>query len=138
MLQRWVLKQCYLSVIGLNKTALQILWHSFITLFSPSERNYCTTERELLAIVLAAKIFRLYLAGKHFDLITDHRDLTWMNEILMLFMVGEGGGWNSYNNIHLIPYIGLESPQNWQWRITCPEQDRKQVATLRMTASAVS
>ena len=49
---------------------------------SSSERNYSTTDRELLAIVLAVKKFRVYLAGQRFDLITDHRALTWINESL--------------------------------------------------------
>ena len=42
---------------------------------SSSERNYSTTDRELLAIALAVKKSRVYLAGKRFDLITDHRAL---------------------------------------------------------------
>jgi hypothetical protein len=51
---------------------------------SSSERNYSTTDRELLAIALAVKKSRVYLAGKRFDLITDHRALTWINDSLDL------------------------------------------------------
>ena len=51
---------------------------------SSAERNYSTTDRELLAIVLAVKKFRVYLAGNRFDLITDHRALAWINQSLDL------------------------------------------------------
>ena len=51
---------------------------------SSAGRNYSTTDRELLAIVLAVKKFRVYLAGIRFDLITDHRALTWINQSLDL------------------------------------------------------
>ena len=61
---------------------------------STSERNYSTTDRELLAVVLAVKKFRVYLAGKRFDLITDHRALAWINESLDLHDVqGRRGRW---------------------------------------------
>ena len=60
----------------------------FHHILSSSERNYSTTDRELLAIVLAVKKFRVYLAGKRFDLITDHRALSWINESLDLNDVG--------------------------------------------------
>ena len=49
---------------------------------SSAERNYSTTDRELLAIVLAVKKFRVYLAGNRFDLVTDHRALAWINQSL--------------------------------------------------------
>jgi len=43
-----------------------------------AERNYSTTERELLAVIFATKQFRCYLLGKKFQLITDHAALKWM------------------------------------------------------------
>ena len=45
---------------------------------SRSQRNYCTTYRELLAIVEMIKHFRHYLWGRHFRLRTDHGSLRWL------------------------------------------------------------
>lgn len=46
--------------------------------FSKSERNYCVTRRELLAIMLAVKHFHPYLYGRKFKIRTDHGALTWL------------------------------------------------------------
>ena len=46
---------------------------------SKSERNYCTTYRELLAVVRFVKHFRHYLLGENLFLIrTDHSSLRWL------------------------------------------------------------
>lgn len=42
------------------------------------ETKYCTTKRELLAVITFLKHFRPYLLGKPFKLRTDHRSLTWL------------------------------------------------------------
>ena len=45
---------------------------------SSSQRNYCTTMRELLAVVLFIHEFHHFLWGRHFTLRTDHASLTWL------------------------------------------------------------
>jgi len=44
-------------------------------------QNYNTTEKELLAIIWAIDRFRPYLYGVEFDLITDHKPLTYMTDL---------------------------------------------------------
>jgi len=45
---------------------------------SSSQSNYCTTMRELLAVVIFTKHFHHYLWGRNFSLRTDHASLTWL------------------------------------------------------------
>jgi len=45
---------------------------------SPTERNYCTTRKELLAVIKSVKHLRPYLYGKRFRLRTDHASLIWL------------------------------------------------------------
>ena len=46
---------------------------------SRAERRYCATQREMLALVWAARHFRLYLYGKQFLVCTDHNSLCWLH-----------------------------------------------------------
>ena len=48
-------------------------------ILSSTQRNYCPTRRELLAVVAALQHFRHYLLGNHVTLRTDHRSLRWLN-----------------------------------------------------------
>lgn len=43
-----------------------------------TELNYCTTEKEALAIMWAINKFKQYLGGNKFTLITDHKPLTYI------------------------------------------------------------
>lgn len=45
---------------------------------SKPERNYCTTRKELLAIVKSVEHFHHYLYGRKFLLRTDHASLSWL------------------------------------------------------------
>ena len=45
---------------------------------SKSEMNYCTTHRELLAVIRMTAKFRHYLWGRKFHLRTDHASLRWL------------------------------------------------------------
>ena len=45
---------------------------------SKTERQYCVTRRELLAVVTFTQHFRPYLLGRQFTLRTDHGSLTWL------------------------------------------------------------
>lgn len=42
---------------------------------SDTEKRYCQTEKEALALVWAVEKFHIYLYGKTFDLVTDHKPL---------------------------------------------------------------
>jgi hypothetical protein len=43
----------------------------------PAEKNYSTTEKELLAIVWGCKQYR-HLLGRKFTIVTDYKPLTWV------------------------------------------------------------
>lgn len=50
----------------------------FSKTFSRSERRYCVTRRELLAVVSSIKHFHHYLYGRHFLVRSDHGALRWL------------------------------------------------------------
>ncbi|CAF0890272.1 unnamed protein product [Brachionus calyciflorus] len=49
--------------------------------FTKAQRNYSTSEKELLALVLAIENFKQYLLGKKFIAVTDHKPLIWLKNL---------------------------------------------------------
>ena len=47
---------------------------------SKTEKQYCATHREILALVWACKFFRPYLLGQKFTVRTDHHALQWLTK----------------------------------------------------------
>ena len=45
---------------------------------SHTQQNYCTTKKELLAVVTFVEHFRYYLYGRPFTIRTDHASLRWL------------------------------------------------------------
>ncbi|GFX57866.1 hypothetical protein TNCV_3068331 [Trichonephila clavipes] len=81
-------KQCILDTDASHESIGAVLSQEIdgqervITYFSKclckTERNYCVTRKELLAIVKAVEHFHPYLYGRRFLLRTDHASLTWL------------------------------------------------------------
>ncbi len=47
----------------------------------PREQRYSTVEKELLAIKLATNAYKVYLLGRRFTIVTDHRALEWLDRL---------------------------------------------------------
>lgn len=63
---------------------------------TPQQKRYCTTRKELLAIVRLTRQFRHYLLGKPFKVRTDHNSLTWLQRFKGPVHRGSSpGGWRS-------------------------------------------
>ena len=45
---------------------------------SKAERNYCVTDRELLAVRYSMEYYKQYLLGRKFLARTDHQALQWL------------------------------------------------------------
>jgi len=58
----------------------------FSRVMNPAQKQYCTTRRELLAVISALQHFRHYLIGNKVILRTDHYSLKW----LKTFKIPEG------------------------------------------------
>ena len=60
-----------------------------------TQRRYCVTRRELLAIVTFVNQFRHYLLGREFVIRTDHSALRW---VMSFRDPSQQDGWKSYHN----------------------------------------
>ena len=58
----------------------KVLAYGSKALFS-AQRRYCTTKRELLAVVKFVKHYTMYLWGRHFLVRTNHASLGWLINI---------------------------------------------------------
>ena len=79
---------------------------------TPVEARYTTTDKELLAVVLAVRKFRVYLT-KSFNLITDHQAVRWLTGMNIHDERGRRGRWIEFLqnfDIHLIHRSG-KSPE---------------------------
>ena len=64
-----------------------------------SQRRYCTTHRDMLAVVAMCTHFRSYLRGAQFTLCTDHSSLRWLQNFAMEWDVG--------SPVHVVgPFLG--------------------------------
>ncbi|XP_022836497.1 uncharacterized protein K02A2.6-like [Spodoptera litura] len=61
-------------LVQINEHGPRIIAYGHRTLTS-CERRYCQTEKEALALVWAVEHFHIFLFGKEFDLVTDHKPL---------------------------------------------------------------
>lgn len=65
-----------IAAVLTNKNDRPIAYAS--RMLNKAEKNYCTIEKELLAIVWGIKHFRPYVYGKKFIICTDHRPLVYL------------------------------------------------------------
>ena len=65
------------SVIQIQEGEERAVAYGSLTL-TPEQQKYCTTRKELLAIIRFSRQFRHYLLGRHFTVRTDHNSLSWV------------------------------------------------------------
>jgi len=74
------------------------------------ERKYTVTEKECLAVVWAIGLFRPYIFGRPFDVITDHAALKWLESMKQLD--GRLGRWALKLQQYQMNIIGRPGKQN--------------------------
>ena len=71
---------------------------------TPAETRYTTTDKELLAVVLSVRKFRVYLT-KRFNLITDHQEFRWLTGMNIHDERGRTGRWIEFFQNFYIQFI---------------------------------
>ena len=66
------------AVLSQIQNGKEVVVSYYSKTFSNTERKYCVTRRELLAIILSVKHFHHYLYGQRFKIRTDHGSLRWL------------------------------------------------------------
>lgn len=66
------------AVLNVKRSGLELTVAFFSRQLRPAEKNYTITELETLAIVTSVEHFLLYLWGNSFDVVTDHRQCTYL------------------------------------------------------------
>lgn len=66
------------AVLSQNVDGMERPIAFFSRVLNPTQRNYCTTRREHLAVISALQHFRHYLLGQTIILRTDHYSLMWL------------------------------------------------------------
>ena len=69
------------AVLSQRQKGVKVVLAYGSKVLSKSERNYCVTRRELLAVVYFTTHYRCYLAGRQFLIRTDHGALRWLFNI---------------------------------------------------------
>ena len=91
---------------------------------NPSKKVYCTTRKELLAIVKFVRQFRHYLLGKHFKIRTDHHSFArllhfkqadgqlarWLEEVSQYDFTIEYRPGKEHSNADFLSRFGSECP----------------------------
>ena len=65
------------ELLQLQEGEEKVISYGSFTL-NPAQRNYCTTRKELLAVLRFSREFHHYLLGRQFLVCTDHSSLTWL------------------------------------------------------------
>ncbi len=83
---------------------------------SKAEKNYCVTDKELLAIRYFTEYYKHYLLGRHFTIRTDHQALRWLFSLREL-KTGQQGGLRHYLPSALL--LSTEQGKSMEMQMLC-------------------
>ena len=64
---------------------------------SARQKKFSATEKEAYAIVFGTQQFRVYLLGRHFQIVADHNALCWLHSMEPKGRLARGGFWSCKN-----------------------------------------